>query len=153
MIVTRTPLSTLINIEHALVSELFGALSEEMPHISNTNLKALFVAYERKRREGRKGEGEKGEEEGRRGEGMKGQEEGRRGEGEKGEKGEQVGERRNGEELEEKVPVAEEGGKGERSFWKPFLDALPDVLHTTHFFSEEELEQLQISMVTMTTDM
>lgn len=122
-----------------------------MPHISNTNLKALFVAYERKRREGRKGEGEKGEEEGRRGEKMKeGEEEGRRGEGEKGE---QVGERRNGEELEEKVPVAEEGGKGERSFWKPYLDALPDVLHTTHFFSEEELEQLQTSMVTMTTDM
>jgi len=49
MTVIRTPLSAVINIEHALVSEQFGPLADELEHLSSTNLKALFVAYERYR--------------------------------------------------------------------------------------------------------
>ena len=48
----------------------------------------------------------------------------------------------------------EEGEVGEElggSFWQPYLDSLPPLLHTTHFFSDDELEELQASMVTVAT--
>lgn len=48
--------------------------------------------------------------------------------------------------VEQRSGVLEEG----KSFWQPYLDTLPSVLHTTLFFSEQELDDLQTSMVTST---
>ena len=113
-VVSRTPLTALISLEHALVSEVFATLSEELPQLSNLNLKALFLAHERER--------------------------GRRREEGEGEGGETVeGALRRGESV------------GNVSFWQPYLDSLPSVLHTTLFFTEEDLEHLQTSMVTHQT--
>lgn len=48
--VTRTPLSAVINIEHAFASEEFGPVADHIESITgNTNMKALFVAMERLR--------------------------------------------------------------------------------------------------------
>ena len=48
--VTRTPLSAVINIEHAFASEEFGPIADRLERTtSNTNLKALFLATERNR--------------------------------------------------------------------------------------------------------
>ena len=171
--VTRTPLTALISLEHALVSELFGSLSEELPQLSNTNLKALFLAHEKKkgtREKGDESEGERREERGREGEeeimtehfenGVKGeaekagceveQNEAQLEEDVKEEKGvvekeEEAEEEKAEEEQMEVVERKEEGGK---SFWQPYLDSLPPVLHTTLFFTEDDLHHLQTSMVT-----
>ena len=85
-IVSRTPLSAVINIEHALVSENFGPLADQLNYLSSTNLKALFVAYERQRGD---------------------------------------------------------------SFWQPFLDSIPSHIPTTLFFSDEDLAELQASLVSL----
>ena len=129
--ITRTPLTTLISLEHALVTEPFASLSDELPQLSNTNLKALFLAHERKRGREESEHGGRG-----RGEERKGLED-KEMEGERGTIG----------------GMGTEAGSGggrerERSFWHPYLDSLPRILHTTLFFSEEELQYLQSSMVT-----
>ena len=60
---------------------------------------------------------------------------------------------KDGEEEGEQIDVVEEAVEGKeneedlKSFWQPYLDTLPRVLHTTLFFSARELEDLQISMV------
>ena len=47
---THTPLSAVINIEHAFASEEFGPVADRVESMTgNTNLKALFVATERLR--------------------------------------------------------------------------------------------------------
>lgn len=33
-----------------------------------------------------------------------------------------------------------EYSKGEKSIWKPYIDSLPEVLHMTYFWTDEELE-------------
>ena len=171
--VTRTPLTALISLEHALVSELFGSLSEELPQLSNTNLKALFLAHEKKKGTREKGdgsEGERREERGREGReeeimtehfenGVKGeaekagcevvQNEAQLEEDVKEEKGtlEEVVEKEE-EAEEEEMEVVERKEEGGKSFWQPYLDSLPPVLHTTLFFTEDDLHHLQTSMVT-----
>ena len=172
-VVTRTPLTALISLEHALVSELFGSLSEELPQLSNTNLKALFLAHERKKGTREKGEGSEGErreERGREGEEEIMTEHVEKGEAEKAgceneaqleeeEKGtlEEVVEKEEeeAEEEEDETEVVdgkeegetEEKEEGGKSFWQPYLDSLPPVLHTTLFFTEDDLHHLQTSMV------
>lgn len=47
---THTPLSAVINVEHAFASEEFGPVADRVESITgSTNLKALFVAMERLR--------------------------------------------------------------------------------------------------------
>ncbi len=84
-VVTSTPLSALLNIEHALVSKEFAPLADALQDISNTDFKALFLGFERER--------------------------------------------------------------GNESFWAPYLQALPSDVPSTLFFSEDELEELQASLV------
>lgn len=144
--VTRTPLSALINLEHALVTELFGSLSEEVPQLSNTNIKALFLAHERK-----KGErwSEKERAGGRGGERLDGVEDTEEeDEGKMGTEREEI--RSDKDESRVDEGIGEDNGGEGRSFWQPYLDMLPTVLHTTLFFSEEELDYLQTSMVLAT---
>ena len=215
-VVTRTPLSALISLEHALVSEMFVSLTEELPGLSNTNLKALFLAHEMKKsqrgggREEGGGEGaeehegenmtqgcgkrdtgrvdcgaeengaqlvDEGEEETGRERAEEEKEEEEEEEEEKEEEEEEVAEKeeeeeeekkKEREEIEEEVDKEEkevkkekeeeeeeneeeeeEEEEGGRSFWQPYLDSLPTVLHTTLFFTEDDLLHLQTSMVTI----
>ena len=132
------------------MSELFASLSEELPELSNTNLKALFLAYERKkghRDGGGEWEGKRLVREGGGGERTDGEE----GEAEKEE--DRVEEKEVEEEEKEELGKEEEEklegevGKERESFWQPYLDSLPATLHTTLFFTEEDLQHLQTSMV------
>lgn len=46
-LITRTPLTALINIEHAWASNDFGPIADDLSHLSNLDVKSLFVHYER----------------------------------------------------------------------------------------------------------
>ena len=52
--------------------------------------------------------------------------------------------------VEEGERDGREPEENNKSFWQPYLDILPNVVHTTHVFSEQELELLQTSMVDYT---
>lgn len=158
-VVTRTPLTAFISLEHALVSEPFTSLSELLPNLSNINLKALFLAYERNKSR-RWRESETGEED-KENEGVEKvvEEKDKENEGVEEVVEEEVKVEEKGEEVEceggqeegkcKKEEEEEEAGREkDRSYWEPYLNSLPSELHTTLFFTEDDLEHLQTSMVT-----